>query len=181
MKMYLDLFLAFFRCGVFGFGGGQATVPLIEHEVVTTFNWLSVGEFSDAYALVNSLPGPITTKLAALVGFKMGGILGMMVAIIGIVLPSVVAVLILFSLYSEYKETKWLQGMMKGVRPVVVVMIAHVLYKVAKTAFSFGNSDFKASLIPLIVSGVAAIALLKFKIHPVFVIVASLIFGGIFL
>lgn len=181
MRVYLDLFLAFFRCGVFGFGGGQATVPLIEHEVVTTFNWLSVGEFSDAYALVNSLPGPITTKMAALVGFKMGGFLGSIIAIIGIILPSAIAVLILFSLYSEYKESKWMQGMMKGVRPVVVIMIGQVLYKVIKTAFNFSTFDFKLSVVPVGIAIVAAVVLIKFKVHPVFMIAASLIFGGLFL
>lgn len=57
-------FHCFFRCGIFGFCGGQATVPLIEEEVVDTYNWLTIGEFTDAYAFGNTVPGPITTKIA---------------------------------------------------------------------------------------------------------------------
>lgn len=181
MKVYWDIFLAFFRCGIFGFGGGQATVPLIEQEVVNTFNWLSIGEFSDAYAFGNSLPGPITTKLAALVGYKVGGVMGSAVALIGMVIPSAIAIVILFAIYLENKDAKWLQGMMKGVRPVVVVMIGQVLYKIAVKAFNFTGGDMKFSGITLGIAVLAAVAILKFKVHPIFAIVASLIFGGVFL
>lgn len=181
MKLYWEIFRAFFRCGIFGFGGGQATVPLIEQEVVNTFGWLTIGEFADAYALVNSLPGPITTKMAALVGFKMGGPLGTLIAVVAIVLPSVIAVIILFSIYREYKDTKWLQGMMKGVRPVVVVLISQVLYKIVKNAFAFEQGNHKFSLIAICISIIAGIALFKLKVHPIILIIASLIFGGVFL
>lgn len=180
MAIYWKLFLAFFRCGIFGFGGGQATVPLIENEVVNTFGWLSISEFSDAYALVNSLPGPITTKMAALVGFKMAGPLGMLVATLGIILPSTIAVILLFTLYREYKETKWLQGMMKGVRPVVVVLIVQVLYKVIINAYQLGEPNHHSWVAGLI-SVVAGIALFYLKVHPIILIVISLIFGGLFL
>lgn len=180
MKIYWDIFLAFFRCGIFGFGGGQATVPLIEQEVVNTFSWLTIGEFSDAYAFGNSLPGPITTKLAALVGFKVGGVLGSAVALIGMVIPSAIAVTVLFAIYLEHKDAKWLQGMMKGVRPVVVVMIAQVLYKIALKAFNIGG-EVKFTAVTLGITAVAAILILKLKVHPIFVIVASLLFGGVFL
>lgn len=181
MTLYWEIFIAFFRCGIFGFGGGQATVPLIEREVVNTFGWLTIGEFSDAYALVNSLPGPITTKLAALVGFKIAGPIGTIIAILGIVLPSTIAVLILFSLYREYKDAKWLQGMMKGVRPVVVILIVQVLYKIIVNAYKFKDMNLKFSVVAVTISLIAGVALFKFKVHPIILIVASLLFGGVFL
>lgn len=181
MKKYWDIFMAFFRCGIFGFGGGQATVPLIEEEVVDTFSWLTIGEFSDAYAFGNSLPGPITTKLAALVGYKIGGLPGSAVALIGMVIPSAIAIVILFSLYLRNKDAKWLQGMMKGVRPVVVVMIGQVLYKIAMKAFDFTGGNMNFSGITLGISVLAAISIIKFNVHPIFAIVVSLVFGGVFL
>ncbi len=181
MKIYWDLFVAFFRCGVFGFGGGQATVPLIEQEVVDTFGWLTIGEFSDAYAFGNSLPGPITTKLAALVGFKMGGVFGSAVALIGMVIPSAIAVTILFAIYLEHKDAKWLQGMMKGVRPVVVILILGVLYKIAVKAFGFGTYSPGISMIAVAIAAVAGVLFFKFDVHPIILIVASLAFGGFFL
>lgn len=181
MKVYWDIFIAFFRCGIFGFGGGQATVPLIEEEVVDTYNWLTIGEFTDAYAFGNTLPGPITTKMAALVGYKVAGILGSAVALIGMVIPSALAIVVLFALYQEHKDAKWLQGMMKGVRPVVVVMIAGVCYKIAVKAFNFTSGDVKFSVIAVAISIIAAVALFKFDVHPIVTIVAALIFGGLFL
>lgn len=181
MKLYWDLFVAFFRCGVFAFGGGPATVPLIENEVVNTFSWLSIGEFSDAYAVVSTLPGPITTKMAALVGFKMGGVLGSIVAIIGIVLPSAIAVVLLFSFYLKNKDAKWMQGMMKGVRPVVAVLIFQVLYKMSKTAFGLTAFNVKYAAITGAIALIAGIMLFKFKLHPIVMIILSLIFGGLFL
>jgi|LGOV01.1.fsa_nt_gb chromate transporter len=180
MKVYFDLFIAFFRCGIFAFGGGPATVPLIENEVVNTFEWFSIAEFADAYAVVSTLPGPITTKMAALVGFKMGGVLGAVIAIIGIVLPSAIAVVLLFSFYQKNKDAKWMQGMMKGVRPVVAVLIFQVLYKMSNTAFGLGNFDMKYTLVTGAIALVAGVMLLKFKLHPIVMIVLSLIFGGIY-
>ncbi|MCH4886648.1 chromate transporter [Acidaminobacter sp. JC074] len=181
MKVYLDLFMAFFRCGIFAFGGGPATVPLIENEAVNTFQWLSVAEFGDAYAVVSTLPGPITTKMAALIGYKMGGVLGSVIAIIGIVLPSAIAVVVLFSFYQRNKDAKWMQGMMKGVRPVVAVLLFQVFYKMAKSAFGLTAFNLRYASITGVVALVAAIMLFKFKIHPIVMIVLSLIFGGIFL
>lgn len=190
MKIYFDLFVAFFRCGIFGFGGGQATVPLIEQEVVNTFGWLTIGEFTDAYAFGNSLPGPITTKLSALVGYKVGGILGSLLAIVGMVLPSAIAVVLLFAFYLRNKEAKWLQGMMKGVRPIVVVLIAQVLYKIAEKAFilktssgSTGGSviDVKFAFATGLMALVAGVLLFKFKVHPIILIISSLVLGGVFL
>lgn len=181
MKVYFDLFMAFFRCGVFAFGGGPATVPLIENEVVNTFSWLTVKEFADAYAVVSALPGPITTKMAALIGFKMGGVLGAVIAIIGIVLPSAIAVVLLFSFYQKNKDTKWMQGMMKGVRPVVAVLIFQVLCKMSKTAFGLTSFNPKFAIPTGAVALVAVVLLFKFKLHPIVLIVASLVFGGVFL
>lgn len=184
MGKYLDIFLAFFRCGIFGFGGGQATIPLIEKEVVQTFGWLTIGEFSDAYAFGNTLPGPITTKMSALVGYKVGGVLGSAVALVGMVIPSAIAVVLLFSIYLNHKDAKWLQGMMKGVRPVVVVMIAQVLYKIAQKAFIVKTStgvDIRFVLFSGLISLVAAVLMLKFKVHPIILIISSLIVGGVFL
>lgn len=184
MKTYIDIFLAFFRCGIFGFGGGQATIPLIEKEVVETFGWLTIGEFSDAYAFGNTLPGPITTKMSALVGYKVGGILGSAVALVGMVIPSAIAVVLLFSIYLKHKDAKWLQGMMKGVRPVVVVMLGSVLYKIAQKAFIVKTGtgvDMKFILFSGTISIVASILMLKFNVHPIFLIISSLIVGGLFL
>ena len=173
MKLYIDIFIAFLRCGIFGFGGGQATVPLIQEEVVETFKWLTIEEFTDALALVNSLPGPITTKMAALVGYKVGGLSGSIVGIVGIIIPSTLAVIILINVYLKFKDTPWLQGMMRGVRPVVVVLVIKVVLMMGRKSFP--------NLQTIIIAGIAAILVIKFDVHPIILIVSALIYGGIFL
>lgn len=173
MKLYLDIFVAFFRCGVFGFGGGQATIPLVQEEVVETFKWLTIEEFTDALALGNSLPGPITTKMAALVGYKTGGWLGSLVGILGLVVPSALAIIILINIYLKFKDAAWLQGMMKGVRPVVVILIAKVVLSMGKKSFP--------NIQTIIIAAIAAVAILKFDIHPIILIVSALVYGGFFL
>lgn len=184
MKTYINIFLAFLRCGVFGFGGGHATVPLIEKEVVESFGWLTNNEFTDAYAFASSLPGPVTTKLSALVGYKTAGVLGSLIAILGMVLPSAIAIVILFSLYLKNKEVKWIQGMMNGVRPVVVIMIGSVLYKMGKRAFIFENIsgiNIKMFIITSLIGIISGILIIKFEVNPIFLIISSLILGGLLL
>lgn len=173
MKIYLDIFIAFLRCGIFGFGGGQATIPLVQEEVVGNFKWLTIQEFTDALALGNSLPGPITTKMAALVGYKVGGYLGSVVALAGMVIPSAVAIVLLINIYMRFKDARWLKGMMKGVRPVVVILITNVVFMMAKKSFP----NFQTYIIAVI----AIVGVFIFNIHPIILIVSALIYGGIFL
>jgi chromate transporter len=173
MKNYFDIFMAFLRPGIFGFGGGQATIPLIQQEVVENFNWLSMPEFTDALALGNSLPGPITTKMAALIGYKAGGVVGSLVALAGLILPSAIAIIILLNIYTRFKEARWLKGMMTGVRPVVVILIFNVVMMMAKK--SFPNTQ------TYIIAGVASVAVFVFNVHPVVLIIAALTYGGFFL
>ncbi len=173
MNTLFRLFMAFFRIGLFGFGGGQASIPLIEKEAVENYKWLSVEEFTDSVAFSNSLPGPIATKLAALIGYKSYGFFGMLVSIIGVVLPSAVLIILLLSLYQKYKTESWLQGMMKGVRPVVVVLIFQVVLLMGKTSFT--------NLATVIIAFAAILMVYVFNFHPAVTILLALIFGGFFL
>ena len=123
----IQIFIAFVKPGLFTFGGGPSTIPLIQEEVVENYGWLTIQEFTDALALGNSLPGPIATKMAALVGYKAGGWLGALIGIIAIVTPTALAIIFLIKIYLNYKDAKWLKGMMRGVRPVVVVLVSQVV------------------------------------------------------
>ena len=79
--IYWQLFLAFFIPGILGYGGGPASIPLVEHEVVEKYEWMTTQEFSEVVALGNSLPGPIATKMAGYIGYTEGGILGAVIAL----------------------------------------------------------------------------------------------------
>ena len=93
--IYWQIFLAFFIPGILGYGGGPASIPLVEYEVVTRYKWMTVQEFSEVLALGNSLPGPIITKMAGYIGFEVGGIIGMLLSLFAKVAPSLILMLIL--------------------------------------------------------------------------------------
>ena len=97
-----DLLVAFARASNLGFGGGPAVVPLIKIEVVERYQWLTNAEFTDALAVGNALPGPIATKLAGYIGYQQAGWLGALVANIGVILPTVLAVILLAGFLMKY-------------------------------------------------------------------------------
>jgi chromate transporter len=173
MNRLFQLFMAFFRTGMFGFGGGMATLPLIEEEVVERYHWLTIQEFTDSVAMSNSLPGPIATKMAALIGYKTMGPVGAVVGILGIVLPSTVMVIALITIYTKFKDQAWLKGMMRGVRPVIIALIFQVLIMLGRTSFN--------GVISVVIALSAFVMVYIFNFHPAVTIVLGMLFGIVFL
>ena len=87
MNEIIALFVAFAKVGILGYGGGHSMIPLIQFEAVDNYRWLSFEEFTDALAMANALPGPITTKMSLLVGYKVAGIAGGGVSVLGLLAP----------------------------------------------------------------------------------------------
>src|SRR5690606_27636570 len=102
--IYWEIFVAFFISGMLGFGGGPASIPLIENEVVDRSAWLPTQQFSEIIALGNALPGPINTKLAGYIGYIEGGWFGAFVGIFATVAPSLMLMIALLSVVLKYKE-----------------------------------------------------------------------------
>ncbi|MCV6605232.1 MAG: chromate transporter, partial [Porticoccaceae bacterium] len=107
MKLHWQLFVAFFRIGIFGFGGGPSMIPLFKAEVVTRYGWMSDDEFGDVLAIGNTLPGPIATKMSGYIGYRMGGIAGCLNALIALVIPSVLLMVVFLVLLTQYKDQAW--------------------------------------------------------------------------
>jgi len=164
-----DLFIAFTRASNLGFGGGPAVIPLIKLEVVERYHWLSNAQFTDALAVSNAMPGPIATKLAGYVGYQVSGWLGVLAALSGTILPTVLAVILLTGFLIKYSNSPALKGMLKGVRPVVVVLIA-------QTAFDMGIGSF-SNLTTWGIALVSMVSLYWLKLHPALIIVSSMAFG----
>ncbi|AXI08276.1 chromate transporter [Oceanobacillus zhaokaii] len=124
MRLQWNLFLAFFRVGMLGYGGGPSSIPLIHIETVEKYKWVSDEEFGDILALCNTLPGPIITKMAGYIGYRESGFLGMINAVISSILPTIFLMIILLSSLSSVKSFEWVSGMTAAVIPVVGVMLA---------------------------------------------------------
>ncbi|MGG3564449.1 chromate transporter [Neobacillus rhizosphaerae] len=174
--LYWHIFLAFFIPGIVGYGGGPASIPLVENEVVDHYGWMTVSEFSEVLALGNSLPGPIATKMAGYIGYEQGGVLGSIVGIFATVAPSLLLMIVLLGLLYKYKDSPKVKRMTNYIRPTIAVMLGVM-------AFSFFSTSYSDSgvLQTVILVGVSFFLLEKLKVHPAYVIMGSLLYGGFFL
>lgn len=176
MRIYLQLFLAFFIPGILGYGGGPASIPLIEKEVVDRYGWLTVKEFSEMLALGNTLPGPIATKMAGYIGYEQAGVLGAAVTIVATVAPSLVLMLTLLGLLMKHKESPKVHRLTIYIRPVIAVLLGIM------TVEFFFTSYVGAGLWQTLLIGTGAYLLLdKLKLHPAYVIGLGLCYGLLFL
>jgi len=173
IKIYWEIFKAFLGPGSLTFGGGPSSIPLMQKEIVETYGWLSIQEFTDSLALGNSLPGPIATKMSALIGYKVGGWVGALVGLIATVAPTALAIILLVNTYNNFKNAHWMKGMMTAVRPVVVIMIAQAAWRMVPTSIT--------GIRTIILALLAIVGLEFLDIHPVILIVAALLYGGIFI
>jgi chromate transporter len=123
MKQW-NLFMAFFRVGMLGYGGGPSSIPLVHKEVVDKYKWMNEEEFGDVLALANTLPGPIATKMAGYIGYRVAGIIGLVNALLASIIPTIILMILLLTSLSAYKDQPWVLGMTKAVVPVVGVMLA---------------------------------------------------------
>ncbi|CQR46380.1 Chromate transport protein [Paraliobacillus sp. PM-2] len=128
------LFLAFFRVGILGYGGGPSSIPLVQKEVVEKYKWLNNEEFGNILALANALPGPIATKMAGYIGYRVAGVIGMLNAVLATIVPTIFLMIILLTFLSSASDTPWMNGMTKAVLPVVGVMLAVLAFNFLKKA-----------------------------------------------
>lgn len=174
--IYLQIFLAFFIPGIVGYGGGPASIPLVEHEVVNRYGWMTTNEFSEVLALGNALPGPIATKMAGYIGYEVGGVLGAVVALFATVGPSLFLMIILLQLIYRYKDSLRVKRLSKVVLPAVAILMGTLAFDFL--AASYTSNGFWATFIIVLVS---LFLLEKWKVHPAFVIVGGLAVGALFL
>lgn len=120
----LQLFWSFFQIGCFSIGGGYAAMPLIQEQVVDLHPWLTMTQFADIMTIAEMTPGPIAINAATFVGIQTAGLPGALVATIGCVFPSCVIVLTLAYIYYRFRGLTIVQGILAGLRPAVVAMIA---------------------------------------------------------
>ncbi|MBM4760693.1 chromate transporter [Bacillus sp. B15-48] len=129
-----EIFIAFFRVGLLGYGGGPSSIPLVYKEVVEKYKWIDAEEFSDILALGNALPGPVATKMAGYIGLRVGGYTGMVNALVATVAPTIFLMIILLTSLNAYKDEPWVRGMTEAVIPVVAVMLTVLTWGFIKRA-----------------------------------------------
>jgi chromate transporter len=154
MMILIELYVQFFIIGITSFGGGYAVLPLINTMVVEGKGWLSVQEMTDLVSISNMTPGPIAINSATFVGTKMGGLSGSVAATMGVVTPSFILMLILaYLLFSSNRKLKFLEKMLKTLRPAIVGLIAIAAIKMTRSSIFVNDlspESFSINIIPLI-------------------------------
>ncbi|MDC3416647.1 chromate transporter [Aquibacillus salsiterrae] len=173
---YWQIFIAFFIPGIVGYGGGPASIPLVENEVVGRFGWMSVQQFSEMLAMANALPGPIATKMAGYIGFQQGGVLGAVVGVFATVAPSLILMIVLLSVLNKFKDSPKVKLMTALIRPTIAILLGGMAFSFFQTSYD-GVGIWQTILLVV----VSFILLEKVKLNPAFVIVFALAYGGIFL
>lgn len=178
--IYLELFLVFLKLGAFTFGGGAAMMPFLQDEVVDR-GWLTMEEFVDFVAISESTPGPFAVNIATYVGVEKGGILGSLVATLGLVLPSFVIILLIAKFYNKFKESRLVKGAMNGLKPASIGLIAAAVVSIGQAVLfpsGFGWEVFLSyNFITSILIFVPMFLLCLKKIHPIVIVIASGIMG----
>ena len=173
--LYLQLFITFFKIGLFGFGGGAAMLSLIQFEVVEHYGWITVSEFTNMVAVSQVTPGPIGINCATYAGYlATGSILGSAVATISLVLPSFIIMMLLIMFMAKMKNNKIVDSVMSLLRPTVVGLIAAAaLLLITEETFGVGYRDWTAWLIFI----GAFIATKWLKLSPILMILSAAVIG----
>ncbi|HLR65619.1 chromate transporter [Virgibacillus alimentarius] len=174
--IYWKIFLANFIANLLGYGGGPATIPLLEHEVVDRYSWYTTGEYSEMVALGNGLPGPIATKLAGYIGYDQGGLLGAAIGLFASVAPSLIMMIALLGLLLKFKESKKVKRLTQFVRPTIAVLLGVMTYH-----FFFDSYVSTGIMHTAIIGVLGLIFLEKLHISPVYVVLGALVYGAVFL
>ena len=174
---YLQLLWCFFQIGLFSIGGGFAAMPLIQHQVVDLHPWLTMTQFADIMAIAEMTPGPIAINSATFVGIQVAGIPGALIATFGCVLPSCAIVMLLGYVYYRYKGLSMVQGVLSGLRPAVIAMIASAGLSLLILAL-YGSREITGSIwninpISLLIFGVGIFLLRHFKASPISIMLGA--------
>jgi chromate transporter len=175
-----QLFWLFTRVALFSWGGGPASLALMQRET-TAVGWVTPAEFADAVAVGNALPGPIAPQVSAYVGYKMAGVPGAIAAAAGTVLPTTILMLIMVVFFFGIKDSPVVKAMLTAVRPVVVGLLLWTAYDMGKTVFGAQQLGWGRALLAgwdkLLLTAVAFVLLTFTKINPVFIILGAAVLG----
>ena len=172
-KMLFEIFIIFFKIGAFTFGGGFAMIPLIEREMVENKNWVKKDEITDLFAVSQCIPGSIAINTASLIGYKIAGKVGCVVATLGVLLPSFLIITVIAAFFSKFSNIPIVKSVLFGIRSCVVGLIIVASISVSKTAIK--------DRLCILFTVITIICVVFFKLNPIFVILASIIPGIIIL
>lgn len=169
MRKFLELFIAFFKVGLFTFGGGYAMLPMLQREIVDRHGWVSEDEVLDYYAIGQCTPGVIAVNTATFVGTKLAGALGGAVATLAVVMPSVIIISVISTVLKQFSSYEIVAHAFGGIRIAVAALVVVSAWKLYRKGVKgvFGNVVFAASLLLVVL----------LDLSPVWVVLAAGLLG----
>ena len=146
MQDYIDLFVSWFKMGLFTFGGGYAMLPMIQKEVIEKHGWATESEVMDYYAIGQCTPGIIAVNAATFIGYKVKGVSGGIVATLGVVSPSLIIIFLISTLITNFSELEVVQHALRGIQVAVCVLMFVAIEKLLKN----GVKDLPSAIIFLV-------------------------------
>ncbi len=179
-KLLWELFWVFSRVALISWGGGPASMGLMQRETVHA-GWVTTEEFADALAIGNALPGPIAPQVSAYIGYKIAGTWGAISAVTGTVLPTTLLMLVMVIFFFGIKDSPAIAAMLKAVRPIIVGLLLWTTYVMAVSVFSVGKLGWVKGLgtnwDKVLIALVAFFILTLTEVNPVWLVVVSAVFG----
>ena len=172
MKKYFVLFRSFFFIGALTFGGGYAMLPMLEHEIVKKNGWAKSEDILDMFSVCQCFPGIIAANVSTMVGYRLYGVLGAVFAVLGVVTPSLIIILIIANLLTNFSHFAVVQHAFGGIRVAVCVLILSAVKKLWKSSIID-----KAALLIFLISFAL---MLLFDITPIIIVLAAAVFGTFF-
>lgn len=163
--MLWSLFYEFAQIGAFTIGGGYAMLPLIERAVVDKRKWISKDDYMDLVAVAQSAPGVLAVNMAVFVGFKIKGFWGSMIAVLGTIIAPFISILLLALFFQAFGDNPIVERIFKGIRPVVVALIA---VPVVTTMQTVG-----VTWVTVLIAVAAALLIWLFGVSPLWIILAA--------
>ena len=173
---FLKLFFEFFKIGLFAVGGGPATIPFLQDLARSDYGWFNTEELGVMIAIAESTPGPIGVNMATYAGYNagfgelgtLGGVLGGIIATLGLITPSVIVIVLIAGFLKTFKENQYVKGAFAGIRPVVTALVLFAVFGIIKPIFYVdGAFALPVIAISVVVFGLMFIKKLK-KLHPAF-------------
>ena len=166
---YVQLFAAFFKIGLFTFGGGMSMLPMLQRELVESKQWMTEEEILNYFAIGQCTPGIIAVNVATFCGYKRAGLSGAIVSTIGIVCPSWIVITLIAGSISRFSDIEWIQRAMKGVYVAVAALLA-------RAVFTFG----KKIITDFVTAGIAVgafLAMSVWNVSGILIVLAAGIIG----
>jgi chromate transporter len=168
----VKLFIAFFKAGLFGWGGGAALIPLIERECVIRNAWLTAEKFGELIAVSNSVPGVLAVKMAAYIGYKEAGILGLLSSIVAIILPGIILLFFIYGFLIRKQDSPLVQKIIMGIKCGAAGFIAYSVFRVFPA-----DQVTRTTLILSVLLTTSVVIALRYQLDPIITIILAALMG----